>query len=328
MDPEPAAAPTLPPAPAGPLAPDGAVAFGTYAGTMGPVDWSAYRGPRRRGAWKRWHYVSIAGPALVAAVAVVDLGWAASAFAYLFDRRAGRLAADASALGLPRRAAHVADRPSAGARTSFRAPRARVSLARAEGGEWRLWAQLGGLVLDAVLHETPDVPTLCALAPVPGGVADCTHKTPCLRVEGRASADGIGVDLDGHWAAIDHTSGLLARATDWRWASATGADLALNLTEGFTAPAENALWCGGRLERVGPVRFTFDAAAPLAPWRITDDAGAVALTFHPEGVRREDRNLLVAASRYVQPVGVFRGRIGPVEVDDLVGVTEDHAARW
>ncbi|HUO48201.1 MAG TPA: DUF2804 domain-containing protein [Acidimicrobiales bacterium] len=321
------AAAELPPAPASPVGDDGAPAFGTFAGTTGPVDWRRHRGPRRRLAWKRWHYVSVAGPDVVAAVAVVDLGWVANAFGYLFDRRAGRLVADASSMGLPRRAAHVADRAGAGARTTFRARGADVTLARAEGGRWHLWARVGDLVLDAVLEET-GADTLCAVAPVPGGVADCTHKTPCLRVAGVASAGDLTVDLGGHWAALDHTSGLLARDTDWRWASATGPDLALNLTEGFTAPAENALWRRGRLERVGPVRFDFDAASPGSPWHIGDESGTVDLEFRPEGVRREDTNLGLARSRYVQPVGVFSGRVGSTEIRDLPGVTEDHAARW
>jgi len=59
---------------------------------------------------------------------------------------------------------------------------------------------------------------------------------------------------------------------------------------------------------------------------------AVDLTFHPEGERRQDKDLIVAASRYVQPIGVFRGTLrccdAEIAVDDLPGVTEDHRARW
>ena len=48
--------------------------------------------------------------------------------------------------------------------------------------------------------------------------------------------------------------------------------------------------------------------------------------FEEEGI------LIVAKSRYVQPIGTFSGTLrlpgGEVAVADLVGVTEDHAARW
>ncbi|HYA67208.1 MAG TPA: DUF2804 family protein, partial [Acidimicrobiales bacterium] len=116
--------------------------------------------------------------------------------------------------------------------------------------------------------------------------------------------------------------------TEWRWASASGNGVALNLTEGFTAPTENVVWNGGRLESVGPVRFAFDRENPASPWRITGPDGGVDLAFAPEGHRQESRNLVLAASHYLQPFGTFRGRIGGVVIDGLVGVTEDHVARW
>jgi len=319
----------LPAAPPAPVAPDGAIAFGTYVGRTGPVDWTPARhaGGRRAGGWKRWHYVLAAGPAVVVAVAVVDLGWAASSFAYVFDRHRRRLVADTSAIGLPRRSAHVAAEPAGQAVTTFRARGARVRLARC-GPSWRLTAAMAGISLDATLSESPGIPTMCAIAAVPGGVADCTHKTPCLRIEGGVSAGGTDYDLAGHFGTIDHTSGLLARRTAWRWASASAEDVALNLTEGFTAPGENVVWTADGVTAVGPVRFSFDHDDPLAPWHIASDDGGVDLEFTPEGQRREHRNLLVAASSYVQPIGVFRGRVGGAVIDALVGVTEDHVARW
>jgi hypothetical protein len=319
----------LPAAPASPVSADGTIAFGTYRGHTGPIDWAPARRTRgrRSGGWKRWHYVSVAGPEVVLAVAVIDLGWAASAFAYVFDRRQGRLVADTSAIGLPYRSAHVAGEPAADATTTFRAPGVRIRLARV-GMSWQLTTAMGGLSIDAALDEMPGPQTVCVVAPVPGGVADCTHKTTCLRLEGRASAGGSDYDLAGHWGTIDHTSGLLARRTAWRWASACGDGLALNLTEGFTAPAENVVWIGGRVEPVGPVRFAFDPGNPVAPWNITGDRGDVDLEFTPEGRRQENRNLVLAVSRYVQPIGTFRGRIGAAVVEGLVGVTEDHTARW
>jgi hypothetical protein len=56
--------------------------------------------------------------------------------------------------------------------------------------------------------------------------------------------------------------------------------------------------------------------------------------FTPEGARREDKDLLVAASRYVQPIGVFDGWVRAdhnapkKDVVALAGVTEDHHSRW
>lgn len=317
----------LPPAPVSPLDHDGAPVFGTFEGATGPVDWFA--GPRRpapRRRWKRWHYVSVGGPEVLMAAAVVHVGWAVSGFAYLFDRRAGRLLADVSVTGLPGRSVVVSPEPMGEAVTTLHTRRLSVRLARRPDG-WRLEARSPAMTVDATLTEA-DAPTLCAIAPVPGGVADCTHKSPMLAVEGVASAGTRRFDLAGSAASLDHTTGLLAYDTRWRWASGGTTALAFNLTEGFTAPHENALWSDGALRPLPPVAFVFDTNRPERPWRITDHDGVVELEFHPEGVRRARTNLLVARSLYVQPVGAFRGIVGGVQVDDIPGVTEDHLARW
>ena len=317
----------LPPAPSSPLGSEGVPLFGTYEGTTGPVDWFA--GPRRlapRRRWKRWHYVSVSGPEVLLAVAVVHVGWAVSGFAYLFDRRAGRIVADVSVTGAAGRGATVSKEPAGAASSILRTRRLSVRLVRGNG-HWRLEARSPAMTVDATLTEGIGS-SLCAVAPVPRGVVDCTHKTPMLSIEGLASAGGQRFDLAGASAAIDHTTGLLAYDTRWRWASATSASLAFNLTEGFTAPYENALWSGGELRSLPPVTFSFDAARPELPWRIVDDAGVIDLEFRPDGVRRARTDLFAARSIYVQPVGVFQGTVAGLAVDDLAGVTEDHVARW
>ena len=94
----------------------------------------------------------------------------------------------------------------------------------------------------------------------------------------------------------------------------------------------NALWIDGKLHKVGAARIQFDDGNPLSPWTVSTDDGCIDLTLTPEGIRAEDKNLLVAVSRYVQPVGVFRGTVRPpggsaMQVT-ICGVTEDHRARW
>jgi len=75
--------------------------------------------------------VSLAGPRVVCAMAIIDVGYATSAFAYLYDRAARLLRADLSWLGLPQVSAHVADRAGDGARSS------QGSAARADGVKLR-----------------------------------------------------------------------------------------------------------------------------------------------------------------------------------------------
>lgn len=319
----------LPPAPASAVDREGRINLGRYAGRTGPIDWTG-AGPGRLWRlrhWKRWQYACVIGDDHVAALAIVDLGWATTAFAYLFDRRSARVLADLSFEGLPRVSGRVADHVGVGARSAFRRGGTRLAIEHAADG-WLVSAQGRGLTIEATLEADERAATICAIARVPGGIASCTHKTHGLRVRGTARSGEEAFDLAGSMAALDHTSGLLARRTAWRWASAVGPGVAINLVDGFQEPLENAVWLGGRIRPLPPVLFERDSAAPLATWRVRSDDDAVDLVFRPEGVRSQDKNLGFAASRFVQPIGIFTGTVLGQDVGRLSGVLEDHDARW
>jgi len=327
----------LPAAPPTPVDASGQPSFGAYAGECRDLSFAQLDGPWARGPlWrifhaKRWHFVSIAGPRVVTAFAVVDVGYAANAFVYLFDRDAKLLVADLSLLGLPGLMGRVADRAVEGARTTWSGGGLKLSLERGAAG-WQLSARgPGGLEIDASLEDSA-APTLCAIAPIERGVANCTHKTACLTARGVARVGGRRYDLDGHSGLVDHTHGLLARDTTWRWASASRADLAFNVVQGFNGPVENVIWHEGRIHPVGAVEMVYDATTPLGAWRLRSHDGALDLTFRPEGERRQNKDLIFAKSRYLQPIGSFAGTLrlpgGEITVTDLAGVTEDHTARW
>jgi hypothetical protein len=332
---------TLPPAPPSPVDAEGRPLFGTYTGAVGQVSWrglaGAYaRGPLyRRFHLKRWHYVGIATPRCMVAFAIIDLGYAASAFAYAFDREARRLLADRSWMGLPILAVKVASRAGGGARSRFQRGAIRLDLERPQGtAQWHARVDADGFTLDATLDATAAPPTLCAIAPLVGGVANCTHKTLSLPATGTLVVGERRFDLAGGFAALDHTAGLLARDTRWHWACGWGAGLGLNLVEGFNGAVENGLWLGPRLVPVAGAEIRRDPADPLRPWTVRTHDGLVDLTFTPEGLRREDKQLGLVSSHFVQAIGTFagvvRGAAGEAEVvvRDLAGVTEDHAARW
>lgn len=317
---------------------DGAPAHGRYAGRMARIDWSAL-GRRRSWLWrklhhKRWHYVGLGNDEVFIGVAIVDLGWTCTAFAYLFDRRRRTLLADWSQDGLPGLQAQVSDAPLTAAKAWFRGPGARLDLSYQGDDSLRLSVRTKALRIEAQLDLDETAPPLLAIGPIEGGIAHATQKTSALPVRGWAGVAGQRFELDGAWAAVDASNGLLARETAWRWASAHRADIGFNLQQGYFGAQENALWLDGLLMPLGPAQFDFDAAQPLSPWHIRTEDGLLDLVFTPEGARRDDRDLLIAASRYVQPVGTFAGTVraasgAPLrEVAGLLGVTEDHFSRW
>ena len=334
----------LPAAPENILTADGRPKFGRYAGMVEHFDWHELAPPYARGRWwrrfhhKRWHYVALATPALFCGVAIVDLGWTSTAFAYAFDRRERRLVADFSqdgvpglGPGVPGLGASVA--AHAGGASRFRFLSRRIAIEALGRRRYRLALDCGEFAIDAEFG--PDLmPLLLALGPAEGGSVHATQKSTGLALWGEARCGAARYSLDGGVASFDYSNGLLARDTAWRWASAHSLELGFNLQAGYFGAHENALWLDGRLYGLGAAQFDFKPGAPLAPWHIRTDDGLLDLHFHPEGARSQDKNLLIAASRYVQPIGTFSGWVrasadAPKRiVSQLVGVTEDHSSRW
>lgn len=326
------------------LTAEGLPATGRYQGRIPRLDWSGLAAARQRPWWwrtlrhKRWQYLGIGSPRLFIGLAIVDLGWGCTAFAYLFDRRHRCLLADWSQDGIRGWSGEVSAEPVTGARAWFKGPGASLSWRHdAARDSLEVRGQVNGLSLQAEIALADAAPVLLAVGPIGedgGGLAHATQKTAALAVRGWARSGDERFTLDDAVASLDSSHGLLAHRTDWRWACAHRPGLGFNLQAGYFGAHENALWLDDQLIPLGAARFDFDPADPMAPWRVRTDDGLLDLDFQPEGARGERRHLGLVASRYVQAVGTFSGYVKPAPgaapqpVHDLLGVTEDHSSRW
>jgi hypothetical protein len=332
---------TLPPAPSTVVDPDGTPRFGRFAGRLETIDWSSLAGPYARSAlWrhfhhKRWQYVALATEELFCGIAIVDLGWTNLAFAYAFDRSRREEVGTYSQNGVAGLTARLSNRPAHGTASSFRFLGNRIDYRHhPESDCYRLTLRCGQFEIDAEFDDGEAAPLLLATGPIEGGSVHATQKSPGMPVKGEVRAGGKRYRLDGGVASFDYSNGLLARDTHWRWASAHSLTLGFNLQSGYFGGNENALWLNGALIPLENASFDFNPDDPMAAWHIHTDDGLLDLQFTPEGLRREDKNLIVAVSRYVQPIGTFNGWVKaaknapPRRVEQLVGVTEDHISRW
>lgn len=330
---------TLGAAPASVVA-GGLPASGRYAGRVDRIDWCDLAAAQQRSAlWrrlhhKRWQYVGIGSAELFIGVAIVDVGWCCSSFAYLFDRQQRRVLVDWSQDGLPGLSGSVANAPVNGARASFKSGRAALSLQHGPGDALQLDVNVPGLRVSAKLALQGAAPLLLAVGPIEGGAAHATQKSSALMTTGWAEAGGRRWGLGDAVSCLDSSNGLLAHHTDWRWACAHSPEVGFNLQQGYFGHYENALWLDGRLVGLGAARFEFDPQQPLQPWRVRTDDDLLDLRFTPEGARQADRNYGLVASHYVQPVGTFDGWVrasandAKQPVQGLLGVTEDHQSKW
>ncbi|MBV1774199.1 DUF2804 domain-containing protein [Burkholderiaceae bacterium DAT-1] len=310
---------------------NGQPAFTAFSGTMREVSWPV----QGLGSWskrfhhKRWQYAAIALESHFIGLAIVDVGWTSSAFAYVFDRQTREVVAGISALGTPLASTVVGDIPFSDC--TFTKGSEQISFNR-DGCALDIHLRGKNLVLDARV-SLGSAPIFGCIAPA-NWLAHSTHKSGGLSTTGSLVLHGRDIDLDAAVTSLDYSNGLLAHRTQWQWASAHGREIGFNLQAGYMGEAENAVWHAGRVWMIGEVAFSFDPVHPLNPWQIRADDGSLDLVFHPEGARRENKNLIIAASRYIQPIGTFTGTLRDpdnghtIQIDRLCGVTEDHSARW
>ena len=328
----------LPPAPEQLADEAGAPRTGLFQGPVGDARFSTLRGEwapgflQRRLVEKKWAYALVTTHEVMAAFAIVDAGYLASGFCAIFDRGSRRLLVDENPV-LPPICAAIDEAPGEGMSARLIGPGIDARIRRAEG-KISLKASWGPAQADLVLDASLAPPPVTAVAGLGApGRFDLTQKTVLLPAEGEIRAGNVRFPVSGQLAGVDFTHGFFARETAWRWAFGMGRQgsrlVAFNFSEGFLrGEGENAAWIDGEPRAVGPVRFEFTGAEPLASWRIRSEDGAVELTFQPEGYRAQTVDLMLIMSKYVQPFGTFSGRLGGVEVTSLPGVTEDHAARW
>jgi hypothetical protein len=326
----------LPPAPPTLVGDGGTPRYGLYAGALGDARFAGLQGLpgtlQRRLVEKKWQYVFLSTPEMMLALAVIDCGYLSTGICAVFDRGSRRLLVNENPV-LPPVCAQVGEEPADGMSARLFGPRIRARLQRA-GGRVSIQAKWAHADIDLMLDANRAPPPITAIAEVgvPGRF-DLTQKTVLVPAEGEVRAGNIRFPVQGQYAGLDYTHGLLARETAWRWAFACGRAgphlIGLNLSDGFLqGEGENVVWIDGEPLSVGPVAFSFEPETPLSAWTLRSADGSLDLAFTPEGYRAQTVDLSLIRSKYLQPFGTFSGSVHGVEVADLPGVTEDHAARW
>jgi hypothetical protein len=329
---------TLAAAPASVLDSDGTAHIGSYRGPLPAVDLAPKSLLSRVTQHKRWVYVTIASNDLLLGIAIVRLGYTSKCFGFAMDKPLGKIVSDHSSLAPPF-SAFVGDSAEEGCEARFRFGSVRAHLGRPRGSsEYELQVQSPDLVVTARLATAGAPAPISAVTRLPGGGMSVTEKRALLPVEGEAVIRGKRRPLDGALAGLDYSQGNLARHTLWRWAFAlgrarSGEKVGLNLVEGFVGAPECAAWVDGELYPLAEGRFVFDRARPDAPWQVRTEDGGTHLAFDVLGVHSERMNLGIVASRFIQAAGVFRGTIaiegkGKLELEDVLGVTEDQDVLW
>jgi len=347
---------SLAPVPASVADAQGQPRFGSYAGSLPRVDLEALGGDYRMDPVraltrrKRWHYTILGTPEVLCVMAMVDVGYSATGFLSAVDLKDRRVLFDDGWLFPPASLLTVGDAPAEGLSARMMRPGLSAAIEREAGeGRYRLRASVsrliaplqGPLSLEAQLIAEGAAPPLTVIAPLGADRVNVTMKSGALPAYGRLSARGRTYELDGGVGGTDYTQGLLPRHTTWRWAFACGrltdgTPISVNLVEGFNdqdgAANECAVWVGDQLLALPRASIKPNPRDVLDPWEMSTPDGSVQLTFKPLHAHRESRELGLVSSRFVQPLGLFRGTIEVagrrLVLQDVPGVTENQDVTW
>ncbi|MEZ9061067.1 DUF2804 domain-containing protein [Vibrio sp. 10N.247.311.49] len=284
--------------------------------------------------YKQFQFVSIVTDTHIIGVAIADIRYLSSAFCYLYDIENNHLQ-ESSWLRLLGFDKHVTPSPFEG-KTSI----ADQSIAfYIEGGQWRVRLNTKFIKADISLEPETDSLPMAMCSPTGYSGWTYTQKHNALRISGEIQIKGESLVLEQARSGYDFSAGYMRRETSWRWASintqSNGTDIGLNLAAGVneTGGCENVLWINGTRHLLNPVQFAFSRQDTNLPWQITSQDGRINLTFTPLNNRSEKLNLWLLKSNFRQFIGHFSGSIEDNngvthQLDGVLGLTEDHFARW
>lgn len=288
---------------------------------------------RRYFAFKQFQFVGISGPDWWLGVAIADVRFVGSGFAYFV-----RDGAPPIELTLLRPLAIGMQMASS----------ASTGQARIGDGEcywqfscaddhWRIRLCSARLNADLQLHFGPQPPlALCS----PTGYQGCTYteKNNALAVSGQLAVAQQQIDVTQARGGYDFSAGFMRRQTAWRWASINslldGQPFGLNLAAGVneTGVCENALWYQGVRQHLSPAQFKLPRAQ-AEPWQINTLCGELQLTFRHNFCRQQRLQAGLLASNFRQYTGFFTGTIQLADgrlltLQQCPGWVEDHYAKW
>jgi hypothetical protein len=293
-----------------------------------------------RTAIKRWQYMGFASSDVVVGMAVVDIGYAHTAFVYAYTRADRKLHTFSFIDAWRTRTTH-SESSLAGVTEYVVGQRVIRMDNQLQPSSRRAQVHVpDALKVDIITDESGFTP-LCAVTRNGLHGYNYCHKAAGFPVTGFVEVLGERFEFSGSDAlgTLDWTAGCLGRHTFWNWASGGGRlddsrRLGINFVSGVNDRGftENVYWVDGKPTKVDVVDFDYDSDALLTqPWRIRSNDGKVNLSFHADSERAEDINLWLLMSRFHQPFGRFEGQLevdGVMRDVSLYGMVEEHQARW
>lgn len=296
------------------------------------VDTARVDGRHGWGRTKRWEYWNVLTPTHILALTVSSLDYAAVHEVWVFDR-ATRRSWGRTVTVVP---AHDVDLPPSLGQGAAIARGRDLAVSVTPGAEsWRLFAEIPDASFDITVVRPPAHECLAVVVPWSRRRFQYTVKDVALPATGVVVLDGIEHPVPaGSWAVLDHGRGRWHYDVRWNWGAGAGisGDRVIGLQVGGrwtvgTGSTENGVFVDGVLHKISiELRWDYDLAHPLRPWRVSGGGLEAVLTpFHD---KHSARNLGVVAARTHQCFGVWEGSFDGIAFAGIEGFAEDVHNRW
>ncbi len=300
----------------------------------------------RRFREKRWSYMGIISEECISGTALVHLGYATSAFSFVYDRKQQKLIEKGYVVP-PFSGMHFDRNPDQGD-CSVESDGDRIDmLHRCQEGKRLLNINIQKgkrkqILANIEVEEDLKSEPLQLLTPMENGKRVFTQKIAGLSASGTIETQDATFHFDpsNSYAIFDWTNGFHNRVTEWNWASAGGLSncgkrVGINFSSGVynTGYLENVVWIDGKPELQSEIIFEYDSNNILEPWLVKSKDGRINLSFQPEQKRQSKDDFKLVASSFIQPCGYYSGTIQlesgeTLQVSNLGGVVEEHYAKW
>lgn len=310
--------------------------FGRFSGSVQNEElkhWET-RSLKRRLHRKAWVFGGVYSPEAFVGFAVVDAGYAATAFTYYLDRRSK------SPTFLEEKTVKPFYFPK-----NFEASLSQDWLLKTGRLHWEIASEKDAwnfnfrspkLNLDFALKQS--FPGLSAIAPAHRRPFHYTYKLASVPAEVSVKVlNAKEHSWSGALGVLDFSAGFPPRRTYWNWGSFVGEtedghSVGINVVDPFNDGLENALWIDKKLFPLSKVQFFYNKKSTKDPWVLKSSDLSLEIYFYPEHEHTKNKNLFFLKSKFKQGMGHFLGfwkdRNGKKHHFKGNGVVEEHAALW
>jgi len=169
-----------------------------------------------------------------------------------------------------------------------------------------------------------------------------SRSSPWYSVEGVIQYGSSQIIFSGGnaWGIFDWNRGVRPRVDIRYWASACGLSnghlVGFNIGHGLIDSSictENAFFIDGKIHKLDQVTFHIPPSNWLAPWRFTSNDKRLEMTFTPQQMRVDRRQMLFHSVIRRQVCGIFSGRAvlddgGEMEFHNITGFAERCRTRF